>query len=72
MDRNSQAPLPAPQLVSRETAPEEAPTRMVTLIGLDDVGLQWDAKLEGVSRMELPTILRLIANMTEKAITGAR
>jgi hypothetical protein len=47
-------------------------TRRITLTSTDEQGVQWSASLEGISSMELPTILRLVANITEKALTGGR
>lgn len=45
-------------------------TRTIVLTSSDEAGIQWEARADGVSRMEIPTILRLVANLTEKALTG--
>lgn len=58
-----------PQVAPTATSPDVL-TRTVTLVSSDEQGLQWDVAAEGISRMEIPTILRLCANLTEKALTG--
>lgn len=58
-----------PDAIAPAASPD-VPTRTIMLTSTDERGLQWAANTDGVSRMELPTILRLCANLIEKGLTG--